>query len=190
MKHLPPFRVVFVCNFNQCRSVAAEYFLRKLLLEKDKKLFNRVEITSAGIVFKKILRLLEQKGIPEPQFGKNCSQQVIEIASGHGIDISNHTSKPFSEDLAEGADLIVTMEEFQKREILSRYSQADGRVFTFREFFGISGSTIIEDSFTLPEYDPDTDHYAFPYEFDEQTIDAVERCLRRGLKKFCRWFKE
>lgn len=181
--------IIFVCTFNACRSVVAEHFLRKLILEKNIELSSRVEIASAGVVSREVSQELKQNQIPEPHFGNGCHHQVIEIASRRGIDISTHRSKPFDEALAEKADLIITMEKFQKREILSSYPDNDGMVFTFREFFGISGPTIIEDSFTLPESDSDTGHYAFPYEFDEQAIAAVEECLSQGLNKLCRWFE-
>jgi protein-tyrosine-phosphatase len=181
--------ITFICTFNACRSVVAEHFLRKLLLDKNIELSRRVEITSAGVVSKEVSENLKQNRIPEPQFGNGCHHQVIEIASKRGIDISTHRSKLFEEALAEKADLIITMEKFQKREILSHYPHKDGMVFTFREFFGISGPTIIEDSFTLPEFDSVTGHYGFPYEFDEQAIAAVEECLSQGLNKLCGWFE-
>lgn len=175
--------VVFVCSFNGCRSVVAEYFLRKVFLEKDKELSSKVEITSAGMVSKKLSELLRQKGIPEPRFGKACQQQVIEIASKRGVDVSKHKSKAFDRDLAERANLIITMEEFQKREILSRYLQSNGKVFTFREFFEISDPIIVEDSFALPEYNADTGWFGYPYEYDELTMDVIKQCLTQGVEK-------
>lgn len=175
--------VAFVCTFNGCRSVAAEYFLRKLLSGKDKRWVEKVEIKSGGIVSEKMSALLREKGIPEPEFGTTCGQEIIEIASKYGIDVSNHESKTFSRELADKADLILTMEEFQKGEIFVRYPQSNGKVFTFREFFEISGPTIIEDSSTLPRYNPDTREYAYPYEFNEKTIGAIGKCLIQGIEK-------
>jgi protein-tyrosine-phosphatase len=176
-------KVVFVCTFNGCRSVVAEHFFKKWLLENDQRFLKEIDVTSGGIVSKKLSTLLKEKGIPEPEFGTTCRPQIIEIALKYGIDVSNHKSKIFSRELADKADLILTMEEFQKEEILSRFPQTNGKVFTFREFFGLSGQTIIEDSFTLPKYNPDTREYAYPYEYDGQTIEAIEKCLRQGMEK-------
>ncbi len=180
--------VVFICTFNGCRSVSAEYFLRKLLSEKYKRLSGKIEITSAGIVSERLSALLREKGIPEPKFGTPCRPQIIEIASRYGINVSNHRSKRFSRELADKADLILTMEEFQKGEILDRFPQTNGKVFTFRQFLGLSGPTIIEDSFTLPKYNPDTHEYAYPYEYDSRTVEAIGECLSQEVEKIVRFF--
>lgn len=179
--------VVFVCTFNLCRSVSAQYFLGKFLLERGKRLSDSIEVTSAGIVSKDMSSLLKEKGVPEPDFGQTCRRQILDIAAKHGIDISEHKSRRLSEEMADRADLIITMESFQKKEVLALYPQSDRKIFTFREFFEISGPTIVEDSFTLPQVDPLTGEYGYPYEYDDQTMDAVKGFLNQGLDKILRF---
>lgn len=181
--------VVFVCTFNLCRSVSAQYFLGKFLLERGKKLSDSIEVTSRGIVSKEMSALLKEKGIPEPGFGQSCRRQILDIAAKHGIDVSEHKSKRLSGELAARADLIITMESFQKKEVLALYPDNDRKVFTFREFFEISGPTIVEDSFSLPQFDPLTDEYGYPYEYDDQTMEAIKGFLSQGVEKILRFLK-
>jgi len=179
--------VVFVCTFNHCRSVSAEYFLGKFLLERSKRLADSIEVTSGGIVSREMSALLKEKGVPEPHSGQSCRQQILDIASRHGIDVSAHRSKRLSEKMVTRAALIITMESFQKKEVLSLYPQSDRKVFTFREFFEISGPSIVEDSFTLPQLDAVTGEYGYPYEYDYQTMDAIKGFLGQGLEKILRF---
>ena len=175
--------VVFVCDFNVHRSASAEYLLRKLLQQKFSKLSKEIEVSSAGLPTQEMVQRMNQKGVPLPVFGRGPSRQIREIGSRRGIALSTHKSKLFNRDMAERADLIITMGKFQKREVLAQYPQSYGKVFTFREFFEISGLLIVEDSLIVPKYDPDTHEHVHSYELEEQIMDEIKQCFSQGVEK-------
>ncbi len=175
--------VIFTCTFNRCRSAIAEYFLCKLLQQDYINLAGSIAVSSAGIVTEDVVQLSNQLGIPVPRFGSHPPQQIIDICLNKGIDISSHRSAPFDGKMANRAHLIITMEHVQKAAILSQYPQSQGKVFTFREVFAVSGPTVIEDSLNIPAYIPDTCDYAFSDEFAKQTVSEIEQYLKQGVDK-------
>ena len=175
--------IIFVCTFNRCRSAIAEYFLCKLLQQDYKNLADSILVSSAGIVTEDVVQLSNQLGIPVPAFGGHPPQQIIDICLNSGIDISSHRSTPFNGKMAKRAQLIITMEDVQKAAILTRYPQSHRKVFTFREVFGISGATVIEDSLNIPAYISDIRDYAFSDEFARQTVSQIEQYLKQGMNK-------
>jgi len=175
--------IIFVCSFNRCRSTIAEYFLCKLLQQDFNNLAGSIAVSSAGMVTEDVVQLSNQLGIPVPTFGGHPPQQIIDICLNKGIDISNHRSTPFDGKMAKRAHLIITMEDVQKAAILAQYPQSQGKVFTFREVFGVSGPTVIEDSLNIPAYIPDTCDYAFSDEFAKQTVSEIEQYLKQGVDK-------
>jgi arsenate reductase (thioredoxin) len=80
----PPFRVLFLCTGNSCRSQMAEGFARRLGE-------SRVEVFSAGI----------------EAHGKN--PRAIAAMAEIGIDISDQESTRLSTDMLQGLDLVVTV---------------------------------------------------------------------------------
>lgn len=185
--------VLFLCNFNMCRSPSAERFLIRELAQKEPKLLEKIEVISAGIINKEVGQLFERRGIPVPEFGRSPNEQLIEIGLKRGINLLNHKSKLLNSSMAEAAHLIITMDGNQKRTVLSLYPQTKGRVFTFREFLGASNLpaiTIVEDSVTLPQYEPETGRYYYPYEYDDQAVESAKQCVRQGIERFISYLQE
>lgn len=84
-------RILFVCSGNTCRSPLAEAIARDVV---PVRLDFDVEIASAGT---------------SAQAGAPASRHSLEVAAGHGIDLSAHRSQPLRPELVRNADLIVTM---------------------------------------------------------------------------------
>jgi protein-tyrosine-phosphatase len=84
-------RILFVCSGNTCRSPLAEAIARNLLPERAG--FD-VEVASAGT------SALE---------GSPASGFSLEVASEHGLDLSNHRAHVLDRETVRAADLIVTM---------------------------------------------------------------------------------
>lgn len=86
-----PFRILFVCTGNTCRSPLAEGITRDLL---DRRGWDHVEVASAGAY---------------AAAGAPASEGAARVALRHGLDLSEHRSTPLSPGIVDAADLILVM---------------------------------------------------------------------------------
>lgn len=83
-----PYRILFVCTANICRSPAAEALARHRYGEQD-ALFR-----SAGLL----------------EGGRRCPDYLVQTLYDRGIDISKHRSYQLDHASLQAADLVLTME--------------------------------------------------------------------------------
>jgi protein-tyrosine-phosphatase len=86
-----PYRVLFVCTGNTCRSPLAAAIARR---ELHRRGWSQVEVASAGVAAAR---------------GSGASEGAVRAAERHGLDLSAHLSTPLDGSLVEGADLILVM---------------------------------------------------------------------------------
>lgn len=103
--------ILVICTGNICRSPTAEFLLRRELGEG-------YEVRSAG------LGALVDHGPDE---------KALKIAAQNGLDISSHRARQVTMDMLKWADLVLTMEEDQKRGLLLKYPWLKGKVFRYGE---------------------------------------------------------
>ena len=114
-----PYRIVFVCTGNTCRSPLAEVIARDLI--RTRELENMV-VESAGIA-----------AYP----GDPASPEAINAAGDNGLDLTSHRSRPLSREVVDAADLILAMTpghvtvveasgDKGNTHLLSDFSAADG----------------------------------------------------------------
>lgn len=110
------FTILLVCTGNTCRSPMAAGILRKMLAEVR---ITGVDVQSAGTA------ALEE--MP-------ATELAVKTASDWGVDLSGHRSRPVTEELAAGADLILTMTPEHREEILLHDPSAGEKTFLLKSF--------------------------------------------------------
>ncbi len=86
-----PFRILFVCTGNTCRSPMSEALARAELARRG---WWHVEVESAGA-----------SAVP----GLPASGGALRVAARHGLDLSAHRGQGLSRELVERADLVLAM---------------------------------------------------------------------------------
>lgn len=103
--------ILVICIGNICRSPIAEGLLKRALPEKS--------VRSAGIG--------AMIGYPADPFS-------IQLMQEQGIDISAHRAQSLTSWMVSEADIILVMDQDQKRFIEQKYSTSKGKVFRLGEF--------------------------------------------------------
>ena len=113
-------KILFVCTGNTCRSPMAEAIARKL----DKNL----EVKSAGLFTVQ---------------GSTISPFAKEVLQENNI-VHQHQSTPFTKEVGDWADLILTMTKSHKDYIFSQYPDLRYKVFSLKEYVKADGMDVID----------------------------------------------
>lgn len=156
----PPFRVMFVCTGNICRSAMAEVVLR--WFADSVGLGSRVASTSAGT--------------GDWHVGERADPRTIAALERHGYNGSTHRARQFAASDFERNDLVVALDRSHER-ILNGWARDEvdaGKILLLRSFDPAASASL-----DVP--DP---YYAGPPMFDEVLgmIETACRSLFRQLE--------
>lgn len=107
--------ILFICTGNTCRSPMAEGILKDLAEKRGLD----IEVKSAGLV-----------GIDDG----DISRDAISVLKDIDIDISKIKSKAISEDLVRKADLILTMSQRHKGNLILKFPFIKDKIFLLNEY--------------------------------------------------------
>ncbi|MFD1179171.1 low molecular weight protein arginine phosphatase [Paenibacillus puldeungensis] len=107
-------RILFVCTGNTCRSPMAEGMLRKMARERSLD----IEVRSAGVA---------------AMDGMAISRHAEAVLRDFGV-IDPIVSKQLYAELTEWADLILTLTQGHKRQVVHTFPEAAEKIYTLKEF--------------------------------------------------------
>jgi protein-tyrosine phosphatase len=71
--------------------------------------------------------------------GSGATEEAVAVAAERGIDIATHLSTPFAPELADWADVVITMTAEQRDEVVDATPSAAAKTFTLKELVPILG---------------------------------------------------
>lgn len=119
-----PFRLLFVCTANRCRSPMAEYLARQSLARRQID----AEVVSAGRMGGRFA----------------ASSGAVAAMAKRDLDLRGHTSAPVDPDTLAHADLVLVMERAHLADIYQAKSDAVDHSFTLGEFPALLETSVTE----------------------------------------------
>ncbi len=108
--------VLIICTGNICRSPMAEASLRQRLQAR-----RGARVESAGIA---------------ALVGRPADPEALAVAAAHGLDLSAHRARQLTPALAAGFELILVLEEEQRRAVQELAPLTRGKVHRIGRFGG------------------------------------------------------
>ena len=126
--------ILVVCTANICRSPMAAGLLRHALAGQPEPL-RSLKVISAGVA---------------ARHGERVSENSVIALRKVGIDVSQHTSQPLTQDMLNEAAAVICMTESHRAMIQLQAEPPPKHIYLFREFMPQKGDKEIPDPFGGP----------------------------------------
>lgn len=126
--------VLVVCTANICRSPMAAGLLQHALAAQPEPL-RSVKVESAGVAARS---------------GEPVSENSVVALRKVGIDISQHTSRPLTQEMLDRASVVICMTESHRAMIQLQADPSPKHVYLFREFMPAGAEKEIPDPYGGP----------------------------------------
>lgn len=150
--------ILFVCTGNSCRSVMAEFLLKKMIKESGRFNLEKFKILSAGI---------------NPMEGMTPPKNTIEVLKNEGINVSSYEAKRVTPKMIKKADLVLVMQDYHKESVNS-ISEDEEKIYLLKEYCasGNEGGNL-----NIP------DPIGKPLESYEVCLKTIKECLNKLIQK-------
>jgi protein-tyrosine phosphatase len=148
--------ILFVCSANIVRSFMAEAVMTEKLRKKGRR---DIAVSSAA--------LMDMNGQP-------ADPLAVKILKENGIESEGHLSRALTDAMFADADLVVVMEEIQKRLLIERYPEAEDKIRLLKSFSKgyIETDADIKDPYRLTIY-----HYRLCFSEISTAVGALTAAL-------------
>ena len=156
LNRLTGFIAVVVCTGNTCRSPMGELILKKHIAERMGCKISELESKNITVI---------SAGVAAAS-GASAANQAVEVMDDFGLDLANHRSQPFTQRLADFADLVLTMTAGHRAAIINAFPQTAPRIHLIRE----DGNDV-------------SDPIGLPVEVYRSTAEQISEHLKKWAQK-------
>ena len=147
-------KLMFICTGNICRSAMAHVMLEQRAKDENKD----IEVYSCGVY---------------AQNGARPTEEAISVlATIYDVDLKKHRATNIVDSNIEGMDVILCATTSHKNNVLNRYPELEGKVYTMKEYA------------EYPANDMDiNDPWGCSYETYKKCSKEISECIEKIIDK-------